>query len=216
MRTAIGDQCANCACAAPGEHRRQAASPAARQAGNRASGDHDDVRHAQPSSVCSNSATASIMPDSRWRPCSERDRQRTGLTELLGHLRYQEQIETRGDAAADHVCHAATPRRTHGKSRGRPAPSSRSQQRQASNCLKMQPMADRREARPVQQRDEARQCQNDSVSGEAKLSCTRATVRSVGRLIVVAGSGICSGRITRAFCNCHTRATSVARSPRSA
>ena len=52
--------------------------------------------------------------------------------------------------------------------------------------------------------------QNDSVSGEAKLSCTRATVRSVGRLIVAGGSGICSGRMTRASCNCQAPAPSVA------
>ena len=41
--------------------------------------------------------------------------------------------------------------------------------------------------------------QNDSVSGDAKLSCTRLTVRSVGKFISSGGCGNWSGRIVRAL-----------------
>ena len=53
--------------------------------------------------------------------------------------------------------------------------------------------------------------QTDSVSGEAKLSCTRCTVRSVGRAIFCTGPGASSGRRLRASTSSQCPRSSSAR-----
>ena len=191
---------ADCRAAPPRARERPSREQPKPDQSGRMPGRGTEGRHAQPSSMCSSSATRQHQPGGGGRPGRERHGQRAGLAELLGDLGDDEQREAGRDAAADHLRHAAPPSRPHGEPGGdqrhRPG-----QQGQREQRLEVQAVADRREAGPFEQADEIGQRPHgERVRARRSSPARGSTVRSVGSADRPGLSGRWSGRMVRASC----------------